>query len=94
MRSYFQTQQVLKKQKYHTTLSCSIKWNEGWGMCCLGTGPALQIGEMAPLEHCHETSFRSGADKEMLKCAAAGKSRCCWGLFEHVRSSGTLGEQL
>lgn len=44
MRSYFQTQQVLKKQKYDTTLSCSIKWNEGWGMGCLGTGPALQIG--------------------------------------------------
>lgn len=60
----------------------------------MGTGPALQIGEMASLEHCHKTSFRSGADREMLKRAAPERSRCYWRLFEHVRSNGTLGEQL
>lgn len=57
-------------------------------------GPALQIGGMAPLECYHNMSFWSGADKEMLKCAAPETSRCCWRLFEHVRSNGTLGEQL
>ena len=60
----------------------------------LKTGPALQIRGMAPLETCHKTSFRSAADKEMLKCAAPERSRCCWRLFEHVRSNRTLGEQL
>lgn len=79
--------------KYDVIFSCSIKPNKGWGLAGLGTGPALQIGGIAPLEHCHRTSFRSGADKEMLKCAVPERSSCCWGLFEHVRSNRTLGEQ-
>ena len=33
-------------------------------MGCLGTGPALKIGGMAPLEHCHETSFKAVLTKK------------------------------